>query len=49
MKLNNKMAMFALLSTLALAGCSSDEEKDGSLTDGSLNGANGIGDASTCL
>jgi peptidoglycan-associated lipoprotein len=47
MKLNNKMAMFALLSTLALAGCSSDEEKDGSLTDGSLNGANGIGDAST--
>ncbi len=47
MKLNNKMAMFALLSTLALAGCSSDEEKDASLTDGSLNGANGIGDAST--
>ena len=47
MKLNNKMAMLALLSTLALAGCSSDEEKDASLTDGSLNGANGIGDAST--
>ena len=47
MKLNNKMAMFALLSTLALAGCSSDDEKDASLTDGSLNGANGIGDAST--
>ncbi len=47
MKLNNKMALLALLSTLALAGCSSDEEKDASLTDGSLNGANGIGDAST--
>ena len=47
MKLNNKMATLALLSTLALAGCSSDEEKDASLTDGSLNGANGIGDAST--
>ena len=37
MKLNNKMAMLALLSTLALAGCSSDEEKDASLTDGRLN------------
>ena len=47
MKLNNKMALLALLSTLALAGCSSDEEKDASLIDGSLNGANGIGDAST--
>ena len=47
MKLHNKLAMFALLSTLALVGCSSDEEKDASLTDGSLNGVNGIGDAST--
>ena len=47
MKFNHKMAMLALFSVLALAGCSSDEEKDASLTDGSLNGANGIGDAST--
>ena len=44
MKLTKTLAMFAMVSTLALTGCSSDEEKDASLTDGSLNG--GMNDAS---
>lgn len=44
MKFTKTLAAIAIVSTLALAGCSSDEEKDTSLTDGSLNG--GINDAS---
>lgn len=47
MKLTKTLAAVALVSTLALAGCSGDEEKDASLTDGSLNSANGLNDAST--
>ncbi|MDD2864441.1 MAG: peptidoglycan-associated lipoprotein Pal [Methylococcales bacterium] len=47
MKFTKTLAAVAFASTLALAGCSGDEEKDASLTDGSLNGANGLNDAST--
>ncbi len=47
MKLNKTLALVAMISTLTLAGCSSDEEKDASLTDGSLNSSSGINDAST--
>jgi peptidoglycan-associated lipoprotein len=52
MKFTKTLAAFAIVSTLALAGCSGDEEKDASLTDGSLNGGmndasvNGLGDGS---
>ncbi len=52
MKLTKIVATIAILSAFALAGCSSDEEKDASLTDGSLNGGmndasvNGFGDGS---
>ncbi len=52
MKLTKIVATIAIVSSLALAGCSSDEEKDASLTDGSLNGGmndasvNGFGDGS---
>lgn len=46
MKFTKTLATIAMMSALTLAGCSSDEEKDASLTDGSLNGANGINDAS---
>lgn len=44
MKLTKTLAVLAMASALTLAGCSSDEEKDASLTDGSLNG--GMNDAS---
>ena len=44
MKFTKTLAAIAIASTLALTGCSSDEEKDASLTDGSLNG--GMNDAS---
>jgi peptidoglycan-associated lipoprotein len=44
MKFTKTLATIAIASTLALTGCSSDEEKDASLTDGSLNG--GMNDAS---
>lgn len=44
MKFTKTLAAIAIVSTLALTGCSSDEEKDASLTDGSLNG--GMNDAS---
>jgi peptidoglycan-associated lipoprotein len=44
MKLTKIVAATVIASSLALAGCSGDEEKDASLTDGSLNG--GINDAS---
>lgn len=47
MKFTKTVAAVAIASTLALAGCSGDEEKDASLTDGSLNSANGLNDAST--
>lgn len=47
MKFTKTLAAVAFASTLALAGCSGDEEKDASLTDGSLNSANGLNDAST--
>lgn len=47
MKFTKTLAMVAIASALTLAGCSGDEEKDASLTDGSLNGANGLNDAST--
>lgn len=52
MKLTKIVAAIAIASSLALAGCSGDEEKDASLTDGSLNGGmndasvNGFGDGS---
>jgi len=52
MKFTKTLAAIAIVSTLALTGCSSDEEKDVSLTDGSLNGGmndasvNGLGDGS---
>ena len=52
MKFTKTFAAIALASTLALTGCSGDEEKDASLTDGSLNGGmndasvNGLGDGS---
>lgn len=52
MKFTKTLAAIAIASTLALTGCSSDEEKDASLTDGSLNGGmndasvNGLGDGS---
>lgn len=52
MKFTKTLAAIAIVSTLALTGCSSDEEKDASLTDGSLNGGmndasvNGLGDGS---
>ena len=52
MKFTKTLATIAIVSTLALAGCSGDEEKDASLTDGSLNGGmndasvNGLGDGS---
>ncbi|MEI7796588.1 MAG: peptidoglycan-associated lipoprotein Pal [Methylococcaceae bacterium] len=46
MKLTKTLAIVAMISALTLAGCSSDDEKDASLTDGSLNGANGMNDAS---
>ncbi|GDX85062.1 hypothetical protein LBMAG43_11040 [Methylococcaceae bacterium] len=45
MKFTKTLAIVAIISALTLIGCSSDEEKDASLTDGSLNG--GINDAST--
>ena len=45
MKFTKKLSIVAMISALTLIGCSSDEEKDTSLTDGSLNG--GINDAST--
>ena len=45
MKFTKTLAIVAMISALTLIGCSSDEEKDASLTDGSLNG--GINDAST--
>ncbi|MSR16451.1 MAG: peptidoglycan-associated lipoprotein Pal [Methylococcaceae bacterium] len=45
MKFTKTLAIVAMISALILIGCSSDEEKDTSLTDGSLNG--GINDAST--
>ncbi len=44
MKFTKMLATIAMMSALTLAGCSSDEEKDASLTDGSLNG--GMNDAS---
>ncbi len=44
MKFTKTLVAMAIASTLALTGCSSDEEKDASLTDGSLNG--GMNDAS---
>ncbi len=44
MKFTKTLATIAMVSALTLAGCSSDEEKDASLTDGSLNG--GMNDAS---
>ena len=44
MKFTKTLAAIAIVSTLALTGCSSEEEKDASLTDGSLNG--GMNDAS---
>jgi peptidoglycan-associated lipoprotein len=44
MKFTKTLATIAIVSTLALTGCSGDEEKDASLTDGSLNG--GMNDAS---
>jgi len=44
MKLIKILAMFAITGALVLTGCSGDEEKDASLTDGSLNG--GMNDAS---
>jgi peptidoglycan-associated lipoprotein len=44
MKLTKTFVAIAIVSTLALTGCSGDEEKDASLTDGSLNG--GMNDAS---
>jgi peptidoglycan-associated lipoprotein len=47
MKFTKTVAAVVIASTLALAGCSGDEEKDASLTDGSLNSANGLNDAST--
>lgn len=47
MKFTKTVAAAVIASTLALAGCSGDEEKDASLTDGSLNSANGLNDAST--
>lgn len=47
MKFTKTLAAIAIASALTLAGCSGDEEKDASLTDGSLNSANGINDAST--
>lgn len=47
MKFKKIVTVVAFASTLALAGCSGDEEKDASLTDGSLNSANGLNDAST--
>lgn len=47
MNLKKTVTVIALASTLALVGCSGDEEKDASLTDGSLNSANGLNDAST--
>ncbi len=49
MKFTKTLATVAMISALTLAGCSSDEEKDASLTDGSLNGSmndasvNGLG------
>ncbi len=46
MKLTKTLAIVAMISALTLAGCSSDDEKDASLTDGSLNGASGMNDAS---
>lgn len=47
MNFKKLIPVVALVSTLTLAGCSGDEEKDASLTDGSLNSANGLNDAST--
>ncbi len=44
MKFTKTLATIAIMSALTLTGCSSDEEKDASLTDGSLNG--GMNDAS---
>lgn len=44
MKFTKTLAIIAMMGALTLAGCSSDEEKDTSLTDGSLNG--GMNDAS---
>ncbi len=44
MKFTKTLVAMAIAGTLALTGCSSDEEKDASLTDGSLNG--GMNDAS---
>ncbi|MEI7839378.1 MAG: peptidoglycan-associated lipoprotein Pal [Methylococcaceae bacterium] len=46
MKLTKTLAIVAMVSALTLAGCSSDDEKDASLLDGSLNGASGMNDAS---
>jgi len=52
MKFTKTLAIVAMISALTLIGCSSDEEKDASLTDGSLNGGinatstNGFGDGS---
>ncbi|MGB4497158.1 MAG: peptidoglycan-associated lipoprotein Pal [Methylococcaceae bacterium] len=52
MKLTKIVASLVIASSLVLAGCSGDEEKDASLTDGSLNGGmndasvNGFGDGS---
>ena len=43
----NKTLWVLAISTLLLSACSDSDEKDTSLTDGSLNGANGINDAST--
>lgn len=47
MNFKKLIPIVAFVSTLTLAGCSGDEEKDASLTDGSLNSANGLNDAST--
>lgn len=47
MKFTKTLGAMVVASTLILAACSGDEEKDASLTDGSLNSANGLNDAST--
>jgi peptidoglycan-associated lipoprotein len=44
MKLNKTLATLTMMGTLALVGCGSDESKE--LTDGGLNTASGINDAS---
>lgn len=46
MKLN-KAVWILIITTLFISACSDTEEKDASLTDGSQNLANGLGDAST--